>query len=77
MNDGLPSNAVASAADSAAVYVQIALGKTWGFFLLIHGRNRMHIMFEIGGRPAEFRRNPNTGRADLLFADQVIQLQSP
>ncbi len=39
--------------------------------------NRVQLMFEIDGKPAEYRRNPNTGRADLIVGDQVIPLQSP
>ena len=37
----------------------------------------MQIMFEIGGDPAEFRRDPQTGRADLLVGGEVFRLQSP
>jgi hypothetical protein len=31
----------------------------------------------VAGVPAEFRRNPHTGRAELHVGDEVIRLQSP
>lgn len=37
----------------------------------------MDISFDIAGVPAEFRRNSNTGRAELHVGDDVIRLQSP
>jgi hypothetical protein len=37
----------------------------------------MKIPFDIAGAPAEFRRSPHTGRAELRVGDDVILLQSP
>jgi hypothetical protein len=37
----------------------------------------MEIPFDIAGVPAEFRRNPHTGRTELRVGDDVIRLQSP
>jgi hypothetical protein len=37
----------------------------------------MLVQFEIGGEPAEFRRNAWTGRADLRVGQETIALQSP
>jgi hypothetical protein len=37
----------------------------------------MVISFDVAGVPAEFRRNPHTGRAELRVGDEVIRLQSP
>jgi hypothetical protein len=37
----------------------------------------MVINFDIAGVPAEFRRNPHTGRAELRVGDEVICPQSP
>lgn len=37
----------------------------------------MEVRFDIAGVPAEFRRNPHTGRAELRVGDDVIRLQSP
>jgi len=37
----------------------------------------MKISFDIAGVPAEFRRSPHTGRAELQVGDDVILLQSP
>ncbi len=37
----------------------------------------MKISFDIAGVPAEFRRSPHTGRAELRVSGDVILLQSP
>jgi hypothetical protein len=37
----------------------------------------MQISFDVEGVPAEFRRNSQTGRAELRVGDDVICLQSP
>jgi hypothetical protein len=37
----------------------------------------MELSFNVDGRPARFRRNPETGRADLVVGEDVITLQSP
>jgi len=37
----------------------------------------MQLSFEVAGMPAEFRRNPWTGRAELRVGDDVVSLQSP
>jgi hypothetical protein len=37
----------------------------------------MEIEFAVGGRPARFRRNPLTGRADPVVGNETVPLQSP
>ena len=37
----------------------------------------MELSFDVDGTRATFRRNPETGRADLVVGEEVITLQSP
>jgi hypothetical protein len=37
----------------------------------------MRLSFEVAGMPAEFHRNPWTGRAELRIGRDVIPLQNP
>lgn len=37
----------------------------------------MQLVFDVNGAPAEFRRNPWTGRSELQVGDEVACVQSP
>jgi len=42
-----------------------------------HDTIGVRIAFHVGDKPAEFRRNGNTGKAELRVGGEVLLLQSP